>query len=170
MIGLISDTHGLMRESALKALRGVDRILHAGDVGTPDVLDRLRVIAPVNAVAGNVDAPDSGLPASFETELLGQRNKLDDLAPTRMMKGYDRIPPLYADPASVQPGSISGFRFDRIYFCSHALKQEAEQAGFKVNHADVFGIAGIIVHADVFGNASAHGSGYGGGVKQEIPF
>ena len=71
MIGLISDTHGLMRESALKALRGVDRILHAGDVGTPDVLDRLRAIAPVNAVAGNVDAPDSGLPASFETELLG---------------------------------------------------------------------------------------------------
>ena len=78
-----------------------------------------------------------GSPVRLFAELFGQRNKLDDLAPTRMMKGYDRIPPLYAEPASVQPGSISAFRFDRIYFCSHALKQEAEQAGFKVNHADV---------------------------------
>lgn len=70
-------------------------------------------------------------------ELFGQRNKLDHLAPTRMMKGYDRIPPLYADPTSITPGSISAFRFDRIYFCSHSLKQEAEQAGFKVSHAEV---------------------------------
>jgi glycogen synthase len=76
-------------------------------------------------------------PARLFAELFGQRNKLDHLAPTRMMKGYDRIPPLYADPTSVTPGAISAFRFDRIYFCSHALKQEAEQAGFKVNHAEV---------------------------------
>jgi putative phosphoesterase len=73
MIGLISDTHGLMRESALKALRGVDLILHAGDVGRLDVLDELRGLAPVNAVSGNVDAPGAGLPASLDTELLGQR-------------------------------------------------------------------------------------------------
>ena len=78
-----------------------------------------------------------GSPLRLFAELFGQRNKLDVTAPTRMMKGYDRIPPLYADAASVQPGSISAFRFDRIYFCSHALKQEAEQTGFKVNHAEV---------------------------------
>jgi glycogen synthase len=76
-------------------------------------------------------------PMRLVAELFGRRNKLDQLAPTRMIKGYDRIPPLYADAQSVNPGSIAAFRFDRIYFCSQALKQEAEQAGFKVNHAEV---------------------------------
>jgi putative phosphoesterase len=55
MIGLISDTHGLMRPEALDALRGSDLILHAGDVGKPQVLAALRAIAPVVAVRGNVD-------------------------------------------------------------------------------------------------------------------
>lgn len=54
-IGLISDTHGLMRPEALDALKGVERILHAGDVGTPEVLDALERIAPTTAVRGNVD-------------------------------------------------------------------------------------------------------------------
>jgi hypothetical protein len=54
-IGVISDTHGLLRPEALRALRGVDLIVHAGDVGTPDVLDGLRAIAPVVAVRGNND-------------------------------------------------------------------------------------------------------------------
>jgi uncharacterized protein len=54
-IGVISDTHGLLRPEALAALRGVDRILHAGDVGGPEILDRLRELAPVTAVRGNVD-------------------------------------------------------------------------------------------------------------------
>lgn len=54
-IGLISDTHGLMRPEALAALEGVDHILHAGDVGAPHVLDALREVAPVTAVRGNVD-------------------------------------------------------------------------------------------------------------------
>ena len=54
-IGVISDTHGLLRPEALGALRGVDRILHAGDVGGPEILDRLRELAPVTAVRGNVD-------------------------------------------------------------------------------------------------------------------
>ena len=55
MIGVISDTHGLLRPEALAALRGVDRILHAGDVGELEVLDALRAVAPVTAVRGNVD-------------------------------------------------------------------------------------------------------------------
>ena len=54
-IGLISDTHGLLREEALTALHGSELIVHAGDVGDRDILARLRKIAPVVAVRGNVD-------------------------------------------------------------------------------------------------------------------
>ena len=54
-IGLISDTHGLLRPEALDALRGSDLILHAGDVGKPEILDELRKLAPVEAIRGNVD-------------------------------------------------------------------------------------------------------------------
>lgn len=54
-IGVISDTHGLLRPQAIVALRGSEVILHAGDVGTPEVLEGLRRIAPVVAVRGNVD-------------------------------------------------------------------------------------------------------------------
>ncbi|MDB6454378.1 metallophosphoesterase family protein [Falsirhodobacter sp. 20TX0035] len=54
-IGVISDTHGLLRPEALEALEGVDRILHAGDIGDPDHLDALARIAPVTAIRGNID-------------------------------------------------------------------------------------------------------------------
>ena len=54
-IGLISDTHGLLREEAMDPLRGSELILHAGDVGKPEILEALRDIAPVVAVRGNVD-------------------------------------------------------------------------------------------------------------------
>jgi len=55
ILGLISDTHGLLREEAVSALRGSDLILHAGDVGAPEILETLRNLAPVVAVRGNVD-------------------------------------------------------------------------------------------------------------------
>lgn len=54
-IGVISDTHGLLRPSALEALQGSQLILHAGDIGGPEILERLRTIAPVTAVRGNTD-------------------------------------------------------------------------------------------------------------------
>lgn len=54
-IGVISDTHGLVRPEALRALSGADLIVHAGDVGGPEVLDALREVAPVVAVRGNND-------------------------------------------------------------------------------------------------------------------
>jgi len=54
-IGLISDTHGLLRKEATEALRRSDLILHAGDVGKPEILEELRKTAPVIAVRGNVD-------------------------------------------------------------------------------------------------------------------
>ena len=57
-IGLISDTHGLLRPEALVALRGCDLIIHAGDVGKPEIIDQLRALAPVFAVRGNIDKGD----------------------------------------------------------------------------------------------------------------
>lgn len=54
-IGVISDTHGLLRPEAEARLAGVHHILHAGDIGAPDIVPRLRAIAPVTAVRGNVD-------------------------------------------------------------------------------------------------------------------
>lgn len=57
IIGLISDTHGLVRPEVFEALQGVSQILHAGDVGQADVLAELATIAPVRAVYGNTDAP-----------------------------------------------------------------------------------------------------------------
>ncbi|HLJ13097.1 MAG TPA: metallophosphoesterase family protein [Bryobacteraceae bacterium] len=58
IVGLISDTHGLLRAEALQALAGSDLIIHAGDVGKPEILDALRAIAGVVAVRGNVDQGD----------------------------------------------------------------------------------------------------------------
>jgi putative phosphoesterase len=55
VIGLISDTHGLLRPQALAALAGSDLIIHAGDVGDPEILEKLKTIAPVFAVRGNID-------------------------------------------------------------------------------------------------------------------
>jgi putative phosphoesterase len=55
LVGVISDTHGLVRPEALAALRGSEHIVHAGDIGSPAVLDALRAIAPVTAIRGNND-------------------------------------------------------------------------------------------------------------------
>ena len=54
-VGLISDTHGLLRPEALKFLRGADHIIHAGDIGAPEILEELKALAPVTAVRGNND-------------------------------------------------------------------------------------------------------------------
>jgi putative phosphoesterase len=58
VVGLISDTHGLVRPDVHTALAGVELILHAGDVGGDEILDELQLIAPVHAVYGNTDPPD----------------------------------------------------------------------------------------------------------------
>ena len=68
-IGLISDTHGLLRPQALHALEGSDLIIHAGDVGDPQILETLKTIAPVFAVRGNVDTEPWAL-ALPETEIV----------------------------------------------------------------------------------------------------
>ena len=72
-IGVISDTHGLLRPEACGALEGVDLILHAGDIGGPEILDALARIAPVTAVAGNNDHGPwtRGLPATAQVRAGG---------------------------------------------------------------------------------------------------
>src|SRR6476646_7684680 len=71
IIGLVSDTHGLVRNGLFRALAGVSEILHAGDVGGREVLDALGAIAPVHAVYGNVDSIDGILPDEIVTEVGG---------------------------------------------------------------------------------------------------
>jgi putative phosphoesterase len=74
-IGVISDTHGLLRPEAAARLEGVHHIIHAGDLGSPDILPRLRAIAPVSAVRGNVDGAvwAGALPPSLDLALAGHR-------------------------------------------------------------------------------------------------
>lgn len=96
-IGLIADTHGLLRPEALHALCGVDHIVHAGDVGRPDVLERLWRVAPVTAVRGNVDhgAWADRLPTTAEVELGGAwfhvLHALEDLDLDPRAAGFDVV-------------------------------------------------------------------------------
>ncbi len=75
VVGLISDTHGLLRPEAVEVLRGVELIVHAGDIGGPDIVDALRQIAPVHAVRGNVD----------------RGSWADDFSPTEIVEVGDQV-------------------------------------------------------------------------------
>lgn len=85
LIGVLSDTHSLLRPEVLAALRGVDHILHAGDVGNFDFLATLETLAPTTAIRGNVDlhGPAAQLPATEALELSGHLvymlHSIDDL-------------------------------------------------------------------------------------------
>lgn len=96
LIGLISDTHGVMRPEALRALRGVELILHAGDVGGRAVLAELRRLSPTRAVFGNVDDPqDPDLEASIDVEAgalsihVSHGHELGSPTPERLLARYD---------------------------------------------------------------------------------
>lgn len=95
VIGLISDTHGMVRASVHDALAGVEVILHAGDVGGDVILDELESIAPVLAVYGNTDAPfDPRLTASIEREIGGvsvhvsHGHELGSPTPEKLLERY----------------------------------------------------------------------------------
>ena len=95
LVGLISDTHGLVRPAVHTALAGVELILHAGDVGEA-VLDELNIIAPVHAVRGNTDpAGFPGLSEALELQLEGVRihvshgHELGSPTPDRLLAAYD---------------------------------------------------------------------------------
>jgi len=96
LIGLISDTHGLLRPEVHSALAGVELILHAGDVCGDDILDELRLIAPVRAVYGNNDAPwDSGLVQAIDETFGGMRvhvshgHEVGKVTPENLAAAYD---------------------------------------------------------------------------------
>jgi uncharacterized protein len=126
LIGVISDTHGLLRPEALAALRGVEHILHAGDVGDIAILDALREIAPVTAIRGNVDVSGAcgQLPATDLVEL-GDRlfylvHSVHDLDIEPVVAGIAMVVSGHSHKASVQvkdgviyfnPGSAGPRRF-----------------------------------------------------------
>ena len=126
LIGVISDTHGLLRPEAVTALRGVEHILHAGDVGDVAILDALREIAPVTAIRGNVDVSGAcaELPATDLVEL-GDRlfylvHSVRDLDINPAAAGVAMVVSGHSHKASVQvrggviyfnPGSAGPRRF-----------------------------------------------------------
>jgi putative phosphoesterase len=130
VIGLISDTHGLVRPDVHTALAGVELILHAGDVGGGDVLMELALIAPVRAVRGNTDPPDDPpLPAEIELTLGGVRihvshgHEVGSPNPKRLLERYDADVVVYGhthkqlathvgDRWVVNPGAAGPRRFD----------------------------------------------------------
>jgi uncharacterized protein len=127
LVGILSDTHGLLRPEAIKALRGVDHILHAGDVGDPSILDSLSAIAPLSAIRGNIDAhgPCSHLPVTEVIDLHGhtfymlhdgQALDLDPVAAgfAAVISGHSHRPliewrngVLYLNPGSAGPRRFS---------------------------------------------------------------
>jgi putative phosphoesterase len=126
-IGVISDTHGLLRPEALAALHGVDHILHAGDVGDRAILDALAVLAPLTAIRGNIDRTGdcAALPATEVLDIGGStiymlHNRADlDLDPSAagigiVVSGHSHQPSiehrkgvLYLNPGSAGPRRFS---------------------------------------------------------------
>src|SRR5881397_1252312 len=96
-LGVISDTHGLIRQEALEALAGVAFIIHAGDVGTPQVMEALSGVAPVYAIRGNVDCQDwaRALPAARSVEVEHARiyvlHNLAELDFDPAARGYNAV-------------------------------------------------------------------------------
>jgi putative phosphoesterase len=131
-IGLISDTHGLVRPDVHTALAGVELILHAGDVGGDDILDELQLIAPVRAVHGNTDPPGNPrTPSTIDMEIGGFRihvshgHEVGSPTPDKLLARYDADviifghthKPLIASAESrwvVNPGSAGARRFDLL--------------------------------------------------------
>jgi putative phosphoesterase len=125
-VGLVYDTHGLVRTEVLEALRGVDHILHAGDIGGAEVIEALSAIAPVSAIRGNNDTDEWGreLPDTELVELGGAWIYLVhdlgdlDIDPAAagvdvVMSGHSHQPALFEEEGVtyVNPGSIGPRRF-----------------------------------------------------------
>ena len=126
LIGLISDTHGLIRPQALAALQGVDLIIHAGDIGKPEVLQPLKAIAPLVAIKGNVDknAWAASLPESkalkvgdIDVYVIHNVNELDFNPASRgfraVISGHSHKPSIVRRDGAlfVNPGSAGPRRF-----------------------------------------------------------
>lgn len=132
LVGLISDTHGLVRPGVHEALAGVELILHAGDVGGADVLLELETIAPVLAVLGNTDHTDTpGLAREIVRELGGvtihvsHGHELGSPTPRRLLEAYPQDVLVYGHTHRqlvtradgrlvVNPGAAGPRRFDLV--------------------------------------------------------
>ena len=130
VIGLISDTHSLVRAEVFDALKEVALILHAGDVGGRGVLDELNAIAPVRAVSGNTDVPgDPHLESSIDVDIDGvsihvsHGHELGSPTPDRLLERYDADVIVYghthralverrAERLVVNPGAAGPRRFN----------------------------------------------------------
>ena len=123
-IGVVSDTHGLVRPEVLKELLGCERILHAGDVGGPEVLEALAEVAPVDAVRGNVDSAPwaAALPELLQVDIgnvpFHLLHRVHDLpfspsAPAVVVSGHSHRPSIeWRDGVLfLNPGSIGPRRF-----------------------------------------------------------
>ncbi len=121
-IGVISDTHGLLRDEAIDVLRGVDGIIHAGDIGKKEIVEKLQEIAPLTIIKGNNDKDDWALeiPDIAITQVLGQAiyvlHNLNELALNPegefsvVVSGHSHVPKmetrnsvLYFNPGSAGP-------------------------------------------------------------------
>jgi uncharacterized protein len=126
VIGLISDTHGLVRPQAIEALQGVDLIIHAGDIGKPEVLDALKAISPLVAIKGNNDIgawakplPDTRLVQAADVKLFVIHN-IKELNCDPAVEGYNVVISGHSHKPSimtrdgvlfVNPGSAGPRRF-----------------------------------------------------------
>jgi hypothetical protein len=102
LLGILSDTHGLLRPEVLPAFRGVDRILHLGDVGKPSILTELAKIAPVTAIGGNIDrdGPCAKLP---ETDVVLIENPPH---PSLYLYMLHDLKTLHLDPAAAKFAAV----------------------------------------------------------------
>ena len=160
-VGLIADTHGLLRPEALEALSGSELILHAGDVGDPLVLEELAKLAPVHAIRGNIDEPESvrrrrgkkrhaddwarELPATLDLELEGLRvhllhdRKAYGGGPHEVVIAGHSHAPLVATRGGVlhvNPGSAGPRRFT-LPVCVGRLDLDEGTAHAAIVHLDV---------------------------------
>jgi uncharacterized protein len=148
IVGLISDTHGLLRTQAIQALQGVDLIIHAGDIGSLDVIDGLSAIAPVRAIRGNIDKATWAhqFPADDVVEVAGKylyvlhnRHEID-LDPAAagfdvVISGHSHKPSIdrVGDVLFINPGSAGPRRFTlpiaiaKLYITQQTIEAELQE-------------------------------------------
>jgi putative phosphoesterase len=145
VIGVVSDTHGLLRPEALKHLNDVDRIVHAGDIGAPLVLEKLQTLAPVDAIRGNNDkgAWAEAIPETLFLEIRGHRIhvlhdlKQIDLSPSAaglsvVISGHSHKPVVEEREGVlfINPGSLGPRRFRlpialaKLYITDESVRAE----------------------------------------------
>ena len=146
LVGLISDTHGLVRPEIFAALAGVELILHAGDVGGAGVLTEIGALAPVRAVYGNTDVPGGNLPAELDLDVEGlsihvsHGHEVGSPTPTRLLArsnadvlvfGHTHKPLVERNGARlvVNPGAAGPRRFN--------LKPSVARMAIANGHAEV---------------------------------